>query len=220
MYNKPCDKRFRDFFHLGGLSHSNSLFMKKIVALVLLSGFVLFPSFVWAQKSLGIKAGINLASATNLGKSGFFMGPAAGFFAEYRINPFFAFQPELMYSQQGANAADPYYFRADYINIPLLVKLFPVNNIFIEMGPQFAFCIKAKGTSLVEGNQVVYNTVDELNPIDLNVACGIGFEMAKGPMISARYYIGMLAVDRNGAIDGRSGENHNSVIQLSIGWKF
>jgi hypothetical protein len=193
--------------------------MKKVIFLIVVVALV-FPACLKAQRAFGIKAGVNLASATNLGNSGFQNGFVAGCFAEYFMARMLAFQPEIQYSQQGAKASDPYYVKADYINVPLMIKLFPVNNLYLEIGPQFALCVKAKGTSMVNGVPLSYNSIDEVNPFDFNIAGGLGFEFVKGPVISARYFVGIFSIDRNGTIDGRSGENHNMVIQLSVGWKF
>ncbi len=117
------------------------------------------PAQLSAQEfvKFGAKAGVNFAS---LGgddtddldmKTGFHLGLVA----EIPFGESFAFQPEVLYSSQGAKTEGSETFEGmtasyegklnmDYINIPLLAKYYVSPNFNIHAGPQLGFLVKSE----------------------------------------------------------------------------
>ena len=71
----------------------------------------------------------------------------AGGFIEFRVNNIIGISPELYYSRQGFHNKEIGIFQTegtimnrnylfDYINIPVLVKLYVANGLSLDLGPQ------------------------------------------------------------------------------------
>ena len=114
-----------------------------------------------------------------------------------------------------------YFWRVNYLNFPFVLKLYPSNNLFIQMGAKFGFLLKAEETralaifniadnkyldySIFPDERVVYEFFDSDSGIDShgfdkdewpfnwNVAIigGVGYEN-KSFYISLRYSLGLL----------------------------
>ena len=197
--------------------------MKKIITLAALL-FVSTGAF--AQLSYGVKAGMNLANISNAGgsiKPGLFVG-AVG---EYSFNDFVGLQAELVYSRQG------YYDKSDieglgnmkvwarynYINIPVLAKLYLIDRSFsLELGPQFGFIAGAKNKVTVAGSTDKTDiSKDSYNNFDFSFGLGVSYMFAFGPEISLRYNIGITDIAKNNTGDTKF---KNNVIQIGVGYRF
>src|SRR5690606_17938945 len=87
-------------------------------------------------------------------------GYHVGLFAEVRFNKF-AIQPEVYYSSEGgqwdttiANANVSHDFNLDYVNVPLMFKVYLTNSFAIEAGPQAGFltCYKMSLSDIDPGS--------------------------------------------------------------------
>lgn len=196
--------------------------MKKIIFFFCLIGFVGFSSasFAQAQFALGIKGGVNIAKfdisqgTSNIdNRTGFHGGAFALFkFAKFGI------QPELIFSKQGssfkANTSD---FEAnfDYINIPVILKLYLVAGLNLQAGPQFGFLTTSEIKETVSGITTTTDVKDQLSKkSDTSIALGAGWDLPFGLTIDARYNFGLSEMNLNGS------DLKNKVIQLSLGYKF
>ena len=95
--------------------------MKKLFTLVVV---VLMVVGAKAQTEIviGPKVGLNMTNISNSDKKNKLSFHVGGF-AEFRFNDYFAIQPELVYSRQGARDkinGDKLKLRANYLNIPVL----------------------------------------------------------------------------------------------------
>lgn len=97
----------------------------------------------------GIKGGYNLAAVSFDGdaetdqRHGFHLGVYGESFVSQNIS----IQPELLYSQQGYELKDSggtLTQKIDYINLPVMLKLYPTSNFFLEAGPQIGLSIYEK----------------------------------------------------------------------------
>lgn len=173
--------------------------------------------------AFGPIVGVNSASLTNTTGATPRYGMTLGLFSDYRFTQLLGFEPEVDYSMQGAyNGAQ--FVRTNYLNVPLMVKLFLSNNFNMQLGPQFAFCLNAKGYA-TDANGTPYDiqTISDVNPFDLDLVLGMGYELPKGIMLQARYFIGTLGVDKRGTLlnnQTTTQHNLNNVFQLLLGWKF
>ena len=147
------------------------------------------------KATAGIKGGYNLSSVSFDGTSetSKLHGFHIGFYGESYIGNHFSLQPEIMYSQQGYKIDDGngiYTQKLEYINIPLMLKFYPVKSFFMEAGPQIGFSISHKET--FDSGFVLYDTNKEFEPknFDWGVNLGAGFKSDTGVSLGARYHIG------------------------------
>ncbi len=110
----------------------------------------------------GIKAGGNSAyfSEQKFGMNTQKLGFHAGAFVNIPISKQFSLQPEVLYNQMGAK--DVAYstevttgattvktkgeskVTMNYISVPLMLQMRPVDNFYIEAGPEFSYFINGK----------------------------------------------------------------------------
>ncbi|MEW4924942.1 porin family protein [Algibacter sp. 2305UL17-15] len=166
----------------------------------------------------GIKLGYNLAAISFDGDSetGQRHGFHAGFYGESFVSNAVAFQVELLYSQQGyelKNNSGTFTQKLDYINLPLLLKIYPSENFFFEAGPQAGFAISHKEE--FDSNFNLFNTSNEFEPqnFDWGVNFGGGFKTDSGVSLGVRYHLGLGDIYDEGS-------PQNRVWQFSLGFDF
>ena len=170
------------------------------------------------KATAGIKGGYNVSSVSFDGTSetaklhGFHLGV----YGESYIGKHLSIQPEILYSQQGYKIIDnngTYTQKLDYINVPLMLKLYPVKSFFLEAGPQIGFSISHKET--FDSGFVLYDTSQEFEPsnFDWGVNLGAGFKSDGGVSLGARYHIG-----QNDIYD--QDKPKNRVWQIYLGFEF
>lgn len=185
----------------------------------------IFTSNVKAQEdnkvlNFGLKAGLN--SATFSGEYarnndiGSREGLYAGVFLNYKFSKRFSFQPELLYSMQGASDAKVINgvrvdYVADYVNIPLVVRYYATKYFSLHIGPQLGFNVNDKIT--VKGNGEEQTETLKVNPFDFGLNSGLGYEFKSGLGIDARYSFGLFEV-----IDGY--DSKNGVFSIGLSYKF
>jgi len=106
----------------------------------------------------GIQVGYNVSSVTNstttsFGDNNFSQHSKSGFnggiFVEVPLSPMFHLVPELNYSLKGFKAVtDQGNFTRNYnfIDLPVLVKFFPVPHFYLYLGPQVSYRISTIDT--------------------------------------------------------------------------
>lgn len=197
--------------------------MKKIrsfITLVIFSAFV-HQAQAQAEFALGIKGGPNFAnldvnsSVSNNYKNR--TGFHAGAFALIKVTKI-GIQPELLFSRQGSN----FQFNTsdgeanfDYINIPVILKLYTVAGINLQAGPQFGFLSAGEVKSTVSGVTTVQDAKDAYKDSDFSLALGAGWDLPFGLTLDARYNLGLSKIN-----DGnKAPESKNQVFQISAGFK-
>jgi len=172
--------------------------------------------------AFGPIVGVNMASLTNTTGTTPLYGMTYGLFSDYRFSSLFGFEPEVDYSMQGAYKGNEF-IKANYLNIPLIAKLFVTKYVDIQLGPQVAFCLNASGNAKdADGNSYQIQSISDINPFDFDMVLGIGYELPKGIMIQARYFMGTTGVDKRGTLlndQSVTKHNLNSVFQVTLGWK-
>ena len=164
--------------------------------LIIASAFLMFATITATaqETSVGIKGGFNAANTKT--DSGFETETRNGFhvglYAESRLSDLFAIQPEILYSQQGfteQGAAGDTKRKIDYINVPVMLKLYVIPGLFIEAGPQVGFEINDKEEF---SNGVFQSRIErDPNSFDYGVGLGAGFKLFNGLQAGARYNIGL-----------------------------
>jgi hypothetical protein len=186
--------------------------MKKINLLFFALLFTAGTALAQAQFSVGIKGGLNFAKfdASDFGgsiknKTGFH----GGAFALIKLSKI-GIQPELIFSQQGSKfrfSTDDLEGNFNYINIPVMLKLYTVAGINLQVGPQFGFLSKAE----IDGE----NVKDSFKGSDLSLGIGAGWDLPFGLSIDARYNLGLSKIEDDPSFDAVK----NLVIQVSLGYK-
>lgn len=195
--------------------------MKKLILLTaaLLAFCAAKAQFDVNNFTYGAKVGLNATNISNSdmkNKMSFHLGA----FAEWKLSDFVGIQPELVYSRQGAR--DKYdengskvkvKTRVNYLNIPILAKLYVLEDLSVDLGPQFGFALNAKSKYKV-GGHTSKDKITNNNTFDFSFAVGASYNFDDF-IFSARYNIGLSNMwDKD-----KVGENlKNHVFQLSVGY--
>lgn len=187
--------------------------------------FLAMIAFVWVavaqaqtEITIGPKLGWNITNISNISDSKNKMSLSVGGFAEFKFNDYVALQPELLYSRQGYRMKDgdvKTKVRVNYLNIPILAKLYVLEGLSVDLGPQLGFALNAKSKTKHDGTTVKHK-ITNFNTCDVSFAVGVSYEYEEF-MVSARYNIGLTnVIDK----DVAGGNNKNHVFQLSVGYRF
>lgn len=194
--------------------------------LIVVIGALLIASqaFSQAQFSVGLRGGLNLAKfdiaqgVSNIeNRTGFH----AGAFALVKLTKI-GIQPEIQFSKQGSS------FRAntsnieanfDYINVPVMLKVYLAAGLNLQAGPQFGFLSASELKETVGSIQTVQDAKDRLGKkSDTSIAVGAGWDLPFGLMVEARYVFGLQDVQLRPSTTAPV-EFKNQVIQVSVGYK-
>ena len=178
--------------------------MKKIL---LFTTFCFLSAIVFAQAKieLGIKAGANFAN-TDIDDSESitaFHGGAYGLVKLANIG----IQPEILWSQQGAEFDGLGELDFSYVNIPVMLKFYLPLGLNLQAGPQFGVLLNAE-------NQDGDDLSDFYKSSDLSAALGAGWDAPFGLQFSARYVLGLSDINDSDGGDSVS----NRTFQLAIGY--
>jgi opacity protein-like surface antigen len=201
--------------------------------IILLFALLIVLSAQSQKAQFGIKGGLNLANAKLTGEGApdgnSLTGFHIGLFTDIKISKKFSFQPELLYSTQGTQfnltvdfEGDSYYtsnkLKFGYFNIPLMMKYYADPKFYLEFGPQIGFLTKADLEVNVLGTSSTQDFIDSMNKTDFGLNFGLGYDVSKKVVLSARYNQGL-----SNGLDAPPGDNStlkNNVISFSLGYKF
>lgn len=172
---------------------------------------ILMAVSLQAQWNFGVKAGINFANVnpTELyGKTQMSIGPMAGAVVGYTISDWIDIQAEPAYSRKGykdkdlvvmsgVDGVDAQKFgltvTADYVELPLLVKFYPFQNIGINVqaGPNVGLLINCsyKVGKDKDFDMPFNGSGDERFKFGMDF--GIGYTASRGMFIDLRYNLGL-----------------------------
>ena len=208
--------------------------MKKImmVAAMMLLSVGAFAQNEVGQFTLQPKVGMNLATVTNSSMNGndgtFKFDFAAGIEAEYGIAENFSLAAGVLYSRQGVSLGDfergingsvigykSLRDNIDYINIPIVANYYLAPGFAIKAGIQPAFLMSAKQKADgVNQPDIDVDWKDACNTFDFSIPVGLSYEV-NNVVIDARYNFGLTKINKDG-----DDSNKNSVIQVTLGYKF
>lgn len=187
--------------------------MKRIFLLLAFAGTFAAAK---AQTAYGLKAGLNVTNVGGEDANGNKARAAfhGGAYADISVSDKFSFQPELVFSMQGANFDLPRSTmkrRLAYLNIPLMIKYHVTNPFYIEAGPQFGFLLSAKDKVGSSTN----NIKKGMKNFDFGIGLGAGYKFPRSPFgVDARYNIGVSRIyERN---FGQDLNVFNRVLQLGV----
>ncbi len=181
----------------------------------LIIAILVFTLNMNAQISFGAKTGLNISNITGDATDGneVKVGLAIGAVAEFKLSESFAIQPEIIYSSQGSDTKNSNVkLKMNYLNVPLMAKYYPTENLSLQLGPQVGFLVSAK----VDNGKTSVKVDDNLKTIDLGLSFGVGYKLDFGLFFDARYNLGLSDINDYNTIN----ENYNAVINFSVGYFF
>ncbi|WP_010229133.1 porin family protein [Gillisia marina] len=206
--------------------------MKKSILLIGIAFLSLSNLSAQEYVMFGVKGGINSSTFSGDG-FGDFDNPDSrtsfnlGLLAEIPLSDKFSVQPEVLYSGQGydiasRNDANDVEYQLDYINVPVLAKLYLVDGLSLEAGPQVGFLVNSEIDSNPSGDGGdVPLDEDQFNKVDLSVALGASYKFRGGFFVNARYNFGLSDVyDDSYSGLFRNSDVKHSVLQGGIGFLF
>jgi outer membrane protein with beta-barrel domain len=201
--------------------------MKKLFCFLLALSIV--PTSIHAQKDAGggvqwgIKLGPNFSSwsgddaePTGSEDKKMKIGLHGGVFVMIPISSMFYFQPELLYSMEGVkyeDAEDKASITANYLNLPLSLRLQTTSGFYVVFGPQIGFSLGGKTKFEFMGTEDEQD-LEDLRGMILSGLIGAGFKSTSGFGVYARYAHGFSNV-----FDFESGDDPDvkgSTISLSL----
>lgn len=180
--------------------------MKKIfLSLVIVA--LSFVTYGQAKVELGLKAGANFANTDidNAESITAFHGGAYGLMKIANIGV----QPEILWSKQGNDLSGLGELDLNYVNIPVMLKLYMPLGLNLQAGPQFGILLSSDATA-PDGTDFS----DTLSDSDLSAALGAGWDAPFGLQFNARYVLGLSDIN-----DGQGESIKNRTFQLSIGYR-
>jgi len=189
---------------------------KLIVFVVALCALISSSAIAQVKVAIGIKAGPNFstvnasdAGATYKSRTGWH----GGGFVLFKLSKI-GIQPEVLFSQQGANvhySTGQKSVDFNYVNIPIIVKLYTVLGINLQVGPQFGFLSNSPTVRDPQG-QTIDNAYKKS---DVSAALGVGWDLPLGITLDARYNLGLTKINNDAALSTAK----NQVWQVSVGYK-
>lgn len=174
-----------------------------------------FAANAQVKTYFGVKAGMNASELHGYDddaktKIGFHVGALA----HIHGNSNWAFQPEIIYSLEGAKREmipnGTVNTNLSYINVPLLVQYMFHNGFRIEAGPEIGFLMSATE----KGDDVDIDIKDSYKSTSISLPVGIGYLTRTGLGFDARYNFGLTDINENGP--GVKG----NTFQFGIFWQF
>ena len=212
--------------------------MKKLVVIGMLA-VVTTSVFAQEQKTtsersltpkIGIKGGVNLSNlyVDNVKDENVKVGANIGLYAKIPVAKGLSIQPEVLYSQKGAQVnynnlfgSGKYRYNFDYIEVPVSLVINVAKNFNVLAGGYTAFLASAKVKDVDANGNI--NGVKELNKdnfetFDYGLVGGLGFDI-ENTNIGLRYSYGLKNIGKDGSLSGNVLQNaKNSVISLTIGF--
>lgn len=153
-------------------------------------------------------------SSDNFADTSLRTGFHLGLLAEVPLSTRFSIQPEVLYSTQGTEADQitlggsptTAEYRLDYIQVPVLAKIYITEFLSVEAGPSFNFLVK---------EEIGGRDTDFGSSFEFGGALGASYKIKGGFFGNARYIYGFTD-----ALDTFSTTYNNSGFQLGVGFMF
>ena len=205
--------------------------MKKVILSSLLGLFAIIGAKAQADSDLvqiGVKGGVNFAtvSGDDFDSPDSRTSFNAGFVAEIPFSERFSIQPEVLYSGQGFDIKQSEQnnfldndqnveYQLDYIQVPLLAKIYLVKGLNVQAGPQIGFKINEEIDAQPndDAGDIDLEDISETEDIDISLAAGVEYKFDSGFFIQGRYNYGFTELIKDYDI-------HNSVYQVGVGFMF
>jgi len=193
-------------------------------------------TFIQAQKkfNFGIKEGINYSSLNNINDNSYKKSKTGinfGLLAEISLSDKFSIQPEILYSTQGVKTdmylntlaypgPGPIYqpstekgkYIFNYIQIPVLAKVYLIKNLSFEIGPSFNLLTKSEQKSKSQ----TYRKIGK--DFEFSGALGLSYKLNKTIFVSSRFFKGFSNAFHYDPLNFENAKNYG--FQLDFGLLF
>ena len=183
------------------------------------------PSAARAQPpSVGLRAGVNLAdlavSPTPTPEPGNLTGFTAGLFVTVPVSPFVAFQPEVLYSQQGTKFSEggmTAKIHVDYLQVPLLGRfaLGRTAPVALLVGPTLGIRTHASFKADGVPDEVSEEFEEQFERFDLGLTTGVAADIGR-LVLDGRYTWGLTNIAKDSGDDTAK----HRVLSLTAGVRF
>ncbi|UOB18751.1 porin family protein [Abyssalbus ytuae] len=180
---------------------------------------------------LGAKGGVNIANFTgnDFGEADSRTSFNVGLLMEIPLSERFSLQPEVLYSGQGFDIQsidednfldndENIEYQLDYLQVPVLAKVYLVDGLSIEAGPTFSFKVNEEidyEPNNDDGDIDIDDDVSAVKDFDFGLAAGASYKFGTSFFVSGRYNYGFTKIFEDSDADVR-----NSVWQFGIGFMF
>lgn len=195
---------------------------KAVITVALLVAVLGMASPAAAQAAFGVRVGANFANLSfdpdDEQDTSTRTGLNVGGFASIPFNARFAFQPEVLYSQQGSKASEDGFeatLKLDYVNVPLLAKInlsSGQNPVSLLVGPQIGFRTGAQ----VESEGVEVDIEEQTESTDWGLVLGMSATLGKF-VLDGRYTWGLSNINADPEDNQKV---KNRVFTVSVGVMF
>lgn len=173
----------------------------------------------------GVKAGVNMSTMSNNMEFNPNFGMGAGFrigamanlhWGRRTVNSlpgtgWFGLQPEVVYSYQSVKT-DGGNISMSYIQVPVMLKVYPLSALSIEVGPEFNYLIATSPKELTVDGATV--KTGDCGGFNMGLGVGAAYELEMGLTFGARYSLGFTDMAKN------LKWKNNGNIQITVGWLF
>lgn len=212
--------------------------MKKVFLVAAMA--VVSVTSIYAQSDsktvqFGVKGGVNFSTITSdefndlKSRTSF----NVGLLAEIPITERISIQPEVMYSGQGFDVREidqdnvfdtdeNIEYQLDYIQAPILVKVYLIEGLSVEAGPQFGFKIHEEldFDPNSDGGDVEVDRDDSyIKDFDTSLAVGAAYKFNNGFFVNARYTFGLTNIFKDNTVL-ENVDAKNALWQAGVGFMF
>ncbi len=212
--------------------------MKKIILLIMAFAFIANHTYAQEERTdfrskleFGMKIGGNYSNVYDTKGEEFrtdpIFGIALGAFVAIPIGKYIGIQPELMISQKGFKATgvvlqNSYSItrRTNYLDIPILFSLKPVDFLTIQIGPQYSYLMKQKDefenttTSILQEKEFENDNIRK-NTLCFTAGADVNIEHL---VVGAR--VGWDILNNNGDGTSTTPRYKNVWYQFTLGYRF
>ena len=184
--------------------------MKQVLAIGAALILLGLPAAARAQPpAVGLRAGINAAdlsvSPTPTPEPGTLTGFTAGLFVTVPVSPLVAFQPEVLYSQQGTRFSQggmTAKVHVDYLQVPLLGRfaLGKTAPVAVLVGPTLGIRTHASFKADGVPDEFSQDFEDQLERFDLGLTTGVAADIGR-LVLDGRYTWGLLNIAKDSGDD-------------------
>ena len=201
--------------------------MKKSIFVIAIALFGFTQMNAQEYVVFGAKGGVNFTNMTSDGfdennsRTGFHLG----LLAEVPLTDRISLQPEVLYSTQATKTATSVFlgnsvtrdYQLDYIQVPVLAKIYLIEGFSLEVGPSFNFLANEE-VKRTAGSTSATTDTDFGSSFEFGGALGASYKFRGGFFGSARYTQGFTDAFDSDNWDGDAVKNNG--FQLGVGMMF
>ncbi len=147
-------------------------------------------------------------------------GIQAGAFLEIKTIEELTIQPEVLFSTLGSKAGTTkaqFQFESNYVLVPIMIKYYPIEKLFIEAGPQIGFLTYVKSSMEYTKLNVDKKIYDKENfkSTDFAINFGVGFNVTDTFSAGIRYNYGLSKIAESTSTVGIDMKNSSLLIGIA-----